>query len=196
MSEQLSPRPWLKLGETAGPQLPLGMQVRYDQLRNPRNGAERKALVIETGDWVNIVAVTPHEQVVVVRQYRFGVARVSTEIPGGLVDPGEDHGAAAQRELFEETGYTSTDWHYLGAVDTNPAFLTNCCHQWLARNAQPSGDPAFDEGEDIVVATLTPAQIGAEIRSGAFRHSLALLALAHVFDLRTLLGNGETVSTL
>jgi len=193
--EESLPRPWLKLSEEAGPTLPLGMQVRFDQLRNPRNGAERKALVIETGDWVNIVALTPDERIVVIRQYRFGVARVSTEIPGGLVEPGAAHGVAAQRELVEETGYTSADWYYLGAVEPNPAFLTNRCHQWLARNALPSNSPTFEEGEDIVVATLTPAQVGAEIRSGAFRHSLALLALAYVFDLRTLLGNAATAES-
>ncbi len=188
LKNQISPRPWTKLGSEAGPTLPLGMQVRYDQLRNPRNGAERKALVIETGDWVNIVAVTLDERIVVVRQYRFGSACLSTEIPGGLVDPGEDHAVAAARELYEETGYTSDHWHYLGAVDPNPAFLTNRCHQWLARQAQPGALPTPEEGEDIVVATLTPAELGAEIQAGTFRHSLALLALAHVYDLRQLIG--------
>jgi len=164
------------------------MQVRYDQLRNPRNGAERKALVIETGDWVNVVAVTPAERIVVVRQFRFGIAQISTEIPGGLVDPGEEHGVAAARELFEETGYATDNWHYLGAVAANPAFLTNCCHQWLARDVVPKAQPSFDEGEDIIVAEVTPAELGAEIRAGHFRHSLAMLALAHVYDLRQLIG--------
>lgn len=196
MTNPPAPRPWEKLGEEAGPTLPLGMRVRFDQLRNPRNGAERRALVIDTNDWVNIVALTPEERIVVIRQYRFGVGRVSTEIPGGLVDPGEEHGMAAQRELLEETGYTSDDWHYLGAVEPNPAFLTNRCHQWLARNARPSHAPTFEEGEDIAVVTLTPAEVGAEIRSGAFRHSLALLALAYVFDLRQLLAAvGQTTTT-
>ncbi|MCB0128264.1 MAG: NUDIX hydrolase [Caldilineaceae bacterium] len=188
MDEQRSPQPWTNLGSEAGPLLPLGMQVRYDRLRNPRNGVERKALVIETGDWVNVVAITADERIVVVRQYRFGIAQISTEIPGGLVDPGEDHRVAAVRELMEETGYTSDDWHYLGAVDTNPAFLTNRCQQWLARNVVQTSPPHFEEGEDIVVAALTPAELGAEINAGAFRHSLAMLALAHVYDLKQLRG--------
>jgi len=164
------------------------MQVRYDQLRNPRNGVERRALVIETGEWVNVVAVTAAERIVVVRQYRFGLGQVSTEIPGGLVDPGEQHGVAAARELLEETGYTSANWHYLGAVAANPAFLTNYCHQWLARDVQQTAPPSYEEGEDIVVATLTLDELGAEIRAGHFRHSLALLALAQVYDIRPLMG--------
>lgn len=188
MNDYKTPRPWDNLGTEPGPTLPLGMQVRYDQLRNPRNGVERKALVIETGDWVNIVAVTPTERIVVVRQFRFGTGAISSEIPGGLVDPGEEHGVAAARELQEETGYTTDDWHYLGAVAPNPAFLTNRCHQWLARDVQQTMPPSYEEGEDIVIAALTPQELGAEIRAGHFHHSLALLALAHVYDLRQLIG--------
>lgn len=189
MTQQEHPRPWDKLGSEAGPTLPLRMQVRYDRLRNPRNGAERQALVMETGDWVNVVAVTPAGRIVIVHQYRFGVGALSLEIPGGLVDPGEEHRDAAVRELREETGYTSEEWHYLGAVTPNPAFLTNRCHQWLARNAVPNAQPTFEEGEDIVVVEFTPEELGTAIRAGNFHHSLALLALAHVYDLRELIGN-------
>lgn len=189
MDKQPHPRPWTNLGTEPGPTLPLGMQVRYDLLRNPRNDVERKALVIETGDWVNVVAVRPDGRIVLVYQYRFGLGAVSAEIPGGLVDPGEDHRDAAARELLEETGYTTDEWHYLGAVAPNPAFLTNRCHQWLARDVQQTAAPGNEAGEDIVVAALTLAELGAEIHSGRFCHSLALLALAHVYDLRTLIGN-------
>ena len=188
MSDPKHPRPWANLGTEPGPTLPLGMRVRYDRLRNPRNGVERKALVIESGDWVNVVAITSTQRIVVVRQFRFGTAQLSTEIPGGLVDPGEEHGVAAARELWEETGYVTDNWHYLGAVAPNPAFLTNRCHQWLARDVEQRAMPSYEEGEDIVVAELTPEELGTEIRAGHFHHSLALLALAHVYDLRQLIG--------
>lgn len=174
---------WLKQKSEQGPTLPF-FQVRYDWLENPRNQKTVKAVVLETDDWVNIVAVTPQKQIVVVKQFRFGTARISTEIPGGLIDPGEDSETAAKRELAEETGYTSNKWTYLGAVEANPAFLTNVCHQWLAEDVVQTTDIELGDGEDIAIATLTLDEVKAEIKAGTIRHSLCMLALAHVFDIR------------
>ena len=123
----------------------------------------------------------------VVRQFRFGSGKISTEIPGGLVDPGEDHHTAAIRELREETGFTSEHWRYLGAVEPNPAFLSNVCHQWCAEDAHQTEVATQEAGEDIFVDTLSLVELGQEIQAGKFRHSLALLALAHVFDLRSVI---------
>jgi len=176
------PQPWPKLKTERGPDL-LIFQVRYDWLRNPRNQKTMKRLVLEANDWVNVVAITPAQEIVVVRQFRFGAGAVTTEIPGGLVDPGEDSKTAAMRELQEETGFTSTQWRYLGSVEPNPAFLENVCHQWLAEEAVQTETINLDEGEDIAVTTLSLDEIRAEIEAGHLRHSLALLSLSRVFDL-------------
>ncbi|RME02049.1 MAG: NUDIX hydrolase, partial [Deltaproteobacteria bacterium] len=142
-----------------------------------------RRLILETYDWVNIVARTPEGRFVVVRQYRFGTGHVTSEIPGGMVEPGEDHREAAIRELREESGFTSDQWTYLGAVEPNPAIMNNRCHQWFADQAVRTEPLAQDDGEDIVVETLSLEEIRQEIREGRFCHSLALLALTHVVDL-------------
>ncbi|MCF6149542.1 MAG: NUDIX hydrolase [Candidatus Kuenenia sp.] len=182
MSKNNQPEFWEKQRSEKGPDLHI-VQVRYDWLKHPKSMKELKRLIIEANDWVNVVATTPENEIVVVRQFRFGVERITTEIPGGMVDHGENSKTAAMRELREETGYTSAEWQYLGSVEPNPAFLNNVCHSWHAKNAIQTDEMHPDEEEDIVVATLTLEEIRQEIQKGNFRHSLALLALTKIFDL-------------
>jgi len=177
-----SPLPWPRLKSKRGPHIPL-FEVRLDSLENPRTGEVLQRLVLETPDWVNVVAITPENKVVMVRQFRFGIGKITTEIPGGTVDPGETSGEAAQRELLEETGYSGEDWVYLGAVEANPAIQNNLCHHWLARGVLKNGEMDLGDGEDIVVCEMTLEEVKAEIHARRLLHSLALSALARVFDL-------------
>jgi ADP-ribose pyrophosphatase len=160
-------------------------------MKNPRNGYTLKTTVVEAPDWINVVALTPENKLVVVRQYRFGSGRVTTEIPAGLPEAGESIREAAARELREETGYTSQEWEYLGWVDSNPAFLNNRSHHLLARNARKTHPTELDEGENLTAEELSLEELREEIQAGSFRHSLAICALAHVFDLRELLKGSE-----
>ena len=182
LNEEKYPLPWQVLRSEQGPELKL-FRVRYDWYKNPRNEKEFKRLVLETVDWVNIVALTAEKRVLVVHQYRFGTRKISTEIPGGVLDAEESPRQAAIRELQEETGYTSSSWSYLGAVEPNPAFHTNLCHHWLAENVRKTHLPTLDEGEDITVETLDFSEIHAAVKSGQIRHALALSALSRVNEL-------------
>ncbi len=174
---------WPRIATRRGPDL-LICRVRFDELRNPRNQRVLTRTVLETPDWVNVVALTPANELVCVRQYRFGSGDVTLEIPGGVVDPGEEHRAAAERELLEETGYRARRWRYLGAVQPNPAFHTNRCHHWLAEGCERSAAQALDAGEDIEVVVLGLDAVRAAIATGAMQHALVQTALARVLDLR------------
>jgi 8-oxo-dGTP pyrophosphatase MutT (NUDIX family) len=183
MAETNAPRTWPKLASERGPDL-LICRARFDTLTNPRTGRDMRRTVLETPDWVNVVALTPERRLVVVRQFRFGTATITTEIPGGVIDPGEDSQHAARRELREEAGYTAPRWSYLGAVEPNPAFHTNLCHHWLAEDAVPTHAQELDSGEDIAIDTLSLDDARRQIASGAIRHALVLTALSKVLDLR------------
>jgi 8-oxo-dGTP pyrophosphatase MutT (NUDIX family) len=176
---------WDVIRSEPGPDLVI-FRARYDWVKNPRNAKTMKAVVLESADWVNVVAITPEKKIVVVKQYRFGAAKRTTEIPAGVMTHGETPEQAAVRELREETGYTATQWKYLGWVQPNPAFLTNVCHSWLAMDAVKTSTTELDEGEEISVTELTLEELQGEIQNGNMRNSLSLLALARVFDVRNL----------
>jgi ADP-ribose pyrophosphatase len=180
---------WEKVSSEAGPDLVL-FRARFDWMRHPHGNGQLKAVVLETADWVNVVALTPQGKILTVRQYRFGVEQVTTEIPAGLIEAGEESGQAARRELAEETGYTSTNWQYLGNVQANPAFLNNTCHFWLASDAVCTQPPDPDESEDVAVSEVSLDELLDDIRSGQTRNAFTLLALAQVFDLRGALVSG------
>lgn len=156
---------------------------RIDRLRNPRNDQVFDRLVLESVDWVNMVALDRERRCVMIRQYRFGVGYTTLETPGGMVDPGEDSFTAARRELLEETGYVSDKWSYLGAVEPNPAVHNHLCHHWLAEDAYLAREQDLGECESIAVELMGEHEVRAAVQSGELKHALALSALARVYTL-------------
>ncbi len=133
---------------------------------------------IKCPEWVNIIAITPDQQVVLVEQFRHGVERVTIEIPGGMVDPGETPADTCVRELREETGYAGDPVQVIGSVASNPAILTNRTHFGLVRNAVPVAALDLDDGEEIHVRLAPFDQIDRLIADGTIDHSLVVAAFS------------------
>jgi 8-oxo-dGTP pyrophosphatase MutT (NUDIX family) len=145
--------------------------------RHPRKSGEQDFVVINAPDWVNVVALTPEHRLVLVRQFRYGTDDFSLEIPGGVIDPGEDPIAAGLRELREETGYVGSGARLLGSVHPNPAMQSNRCHLVLVENARPSAKLDWDPDEEFEIMTRPVDEVYALAYNGGITHAMVLDAL-------------------
>jgi len=160
-------------------------KVRSDTCENPTTGQRGDFYILESVNWVNVIALTPDDRLVMVEQYRFGSRTVELEVPGGMMDPHEsDPVATAVRELREETGYAGENARLLGNVFSNPAIMNNTTFTVIIENCRPQHDTAFDHHEDIETKLVPVAAIPALVRAGRIKHPLVVVALYHLDLLR------------
>ncbi len=145
--------------------------------QHPARQKPQDFFVIRAPDWVNVVALTPDRQLVLVRQFRFGLNDFSVEIPGGVMDRGEDAVAAGVRELREETGYVGTTARLLGVVHPNPAMQNNRCHLVLVENARREARLEWDSDEEFEILTRPVDEVYQLAYGGGITHALVLDAL-------------------
>lgn len=173
-----SPLPrWEKLARRSSLAVTRILELTLAGFRHPVRQQEREFVVIEAPDWVNVVALTPDHQLVLVNQFRYGANEFSLEVPGGVVDAGEDPMVAGVRELAEETGYTGSAPIRLGAVRPNPAIQNNRCHLVLVPDARRTADFAWDPDEEFEVLTVPVEEAYAMAYRGEITHALVLDAL-------------------
>ncbi|MBY0357361.1 MAG: NUDIX hydrolase [Candidatus Obscuribacterales bacterium] len=137
--------------------------------------------VVHPHHWVNVIAITADHEVILVRQFRHGIAGLTLEIPGGMVDP-EDPSPleAASRELLEETGYAASELIHIGRNHPNPAMQSNHCDTFLALNVQKIQNPSFDTTEYIELTLVPLSQISSLILSGKITHALVIAAFHYL----------------
>jgi 8-oxo-dGTP pyrophosphatase MutT (NUDIX family) len=156
------------------------VRFREQECYHPQKDIEHHFFKMEFLDWVNIVPITSDNQVVLVKQYRFGTAEVTLELPGGTLDAGEtDSKLAARRELLEETGYQGSDLISLGNVAVNPAIQDNHCHFYLASDITKVQTQQLDDSEDIEVVLVSWDEVDELIANNQIEHSLSVLAILY-----------------
>lgn len=141
------------------------------------NGNLLDATIFEFRAWANILALTKNGEAVLVKQYRHGVCETLWEIPGGVVEDGEEPLDGARRELLEETGYVSSRMIPLGRLYPNPALQTNTLHCFLALDAEKVGEQSLDAGEDIEVHLVPLEKLIEMAKCGEFPHALQAAVL-------------------
>ena len=111
--------------------------------RRVSKGAPVHITPLQTKDYVSVVAVTEDGRLLLVRQFRPAVGRMTLELPSGHVEPGETPEQAARKELLEETGYLADTFTLLGNLSPDTGRLGNRMWCFFAKGARRESQTAF-----------------------------------------------------
>lgn len=145
------------------------------------NNVQNDFYVIDTFNWINVVALTPDGRFILVKQHRLGTDEISIETPGGVIDDGENPEDCAVRELREETGFIGRSVTLLKSLWVNPAIMSNRINFYLIEGCEPSASQDLDEAEDIEVMVVSVDELSDMIRDGKFTHSIAVTGIGLYF---------------
>lgn len=153
--------------------------MRKDTCRMPDGKIVDDYYVLEYADWANAVAITEDNEVLLIKQYRHAANVVLLEIPGGVIDKGEDPKTAIRRELLEETGYQFDDIEFVSVIYPNPSTGNNRCHAFLARGGKLVQGQKLDAHEEIIVEKVSIPELKELLANHKFGQALHTTAIFH-----------------
>lgn len=152
------------------------LKLRVDTVRLP-SGKTAPREIVEHGPAVVIVAYQEaDDEYLFIEQYRDAVGAALLEVPAGMVDPNEDHEAAARRELREETGYEAGGLRLLGNTFTSPGFTNEVHYIYLATQLQRVSE-IQDADEIHALHRLSRSATNEMIRNGTFKDGKTILGI-------------------
>lgn len=166
-SEYLFREPWLT--------------ARRDHVRLPSGVEMPNYYVLEYPDWVNVLALTKDGRFLLERQYRHARRLTAFEIPAGCVEEGEDPLKAAQRELFEETGYTGGEWSFFLQLCPNAGAMSNTSTTFLARGVEQTSTQHLEQTEDIDICLFSEEEVFEMLQRGEFHQAMMVAPLWKYF---------------
>ena len=137
--------------------------------------------VVEMPNAASALAITADGKVIMIKQFRYPINEICIEIPGGFIDKSESKEDAIARELVEETGYTFSDFYYLGKTYSNPGVLTNYTHLFLAVGGIKTTVQNLDPNEEIEILLFTKEAVLRMIAENEIKQSLHELCIEKGF---------------
>ena len=158
------------------------LTIRKDKCELPNGNIMPAFYVQEYPEWTSAFALTRDNKVVMIKQYRHGIEQITTEIPGGVVDKGEEPAAAIRRELMEETGYQFDSYEFLGKVCANPSTGDNFLHMFLARGGEKIAEQKLDDTEDVEVVVYTIDEVKQLLKENKIVQSLHVACIFYALN--------------
>ncbi len=150
------------------------------EFEHPARNMTGTFYAIDASDWVLVIALTPEKEVLLVNQFRFGSESNSWEMPGGIIERGEDTLEAGLRELREETGYEGEKARLITFCSPNPAIMTNACSYVIVENIRKVTDTQWDAHEEIAMKTVSIEEAFRMAKEGEIHHALVLVGLLYL----------------
>lgn len=157
------------------------MRVRKDTVVLPNGTVIPDYYVRESRGFVVVFALTPDDDVILVRQFKYGAGKIVLELPAGMIDPGESALACAVREFGEETGYRAEIEH-VRSFPTDPTNSNNLMHLYVGRNAHHAHAQKFDPAEEIEVELAPRSHLRKLIATGAIEVAPHVASILFMLD--------------
>jgi len=156
--------------------------LRSDRCEMPDGRIVEDYYVLEYPNWVNAVAITDDNKILMVQQYRHAAEIVSIELPGGVIEAGESPEGGLRRELLEETGYQFDDFELLCITYANPSTANNYTSCYLARGGRKVQGQSLDEHEELIVETFTIDEVKQLLAENKIAQALHCTGLFYAFE--------------
>ena len=140
------------------------INLRVDEARLP-DGSTAAREVVEHPGGVGVLALTDEGEVLLVQQYRYPYGEITTEIPAGKRDRGEEPLETGKRELAEETGATADNFTSLGVLYPTPGYCDEVIYLYLATGLH-FAEMHPDEDEFLDVLRMPLAELVERVMAG------------------------------
>ena len=153
------------------------MTIREESCLLPDGNVLDPYIIIDVPNFCNVFVVTENEEIVFVKQYRHAAGIISLELPGGMVEEGEEPIKSVEREMKEETGYVSDDIERLFTVCPNPPLESNRAWFYIAKDAKLAHAKSLDQFEDIEVIKVPKNEFLSMLLNNEFTHGAQVGAM-------------------